>query len=307
MRRARWLLVVAVVLAAACSRGGAEADPDALAPMPVARTEVAGAAWRGGIAVVGGLTQDGKASARADLYDVAANRWRRLPALPVALHHTTAVALGERLYVIGGYTIEGAQWRESARVWSLGGDDRWRDEAPLPAARGAHAAAALGGRIVVVGGVSEGRVAASSAAFEPGKGWRAGPPMQRPREHLAATVVGPRVYAIAGRADGVNFTDVESWDGSAAHWWNEPPLNDSRGGIGAATVGGAACVAGGEEAEGTIASVECLRGGAWARVGALDAPRHGLAVVAIGSRLHVIGGGERPGLFVSSVHEALPL
>jgi hypothetical protein len=143
--------------------------------------------------------------------------------------------------------------------------------------------------------------------FTAGSGWRAGPEMQRPREHLTATAAGGRVYVIAGRANGVNFTDVESWDGSAAHWWNEPPLNDSRGGIGAATIKGAPCVAGGEETGGTIESVECLRGGTWQEVARLASPRHGLAVVALRDKLHVIGGGEEPGLFVSRAHEVLSL
>ena len=36
-------------------------------------------------------------------------------------------------------------------------------------------------------------------------------------------------------------------------------------------------------------------------------PRHGVAVVAVGGTLHVIGGGRKPGLFVSDAHEAFDL
>src|SRR5947207_14338408 len=39
------------------------------APIPQARTEVAGAYWNGRIAVVGGFTADGAASNRVDLYN----------------------------------------------------------------------------------------------------------------------------------------------------------------------------------------------------------------------------------------------
>lgn len=275
------------------------------AAMPLARTEVAGTEWRTDIVVVGGLTKDGAASARADVYRVKTNRWERLPDMPVALHHAAAVEFLARVYVVGGYTNDGPQWRESDRMFSLGVGERvWRDEPALSASRGAHAAVALRNRIVVAGGVAQGAITASTLTYEPGAGWRPGPNLARPREHLAAAVLRDRVYVIAGRANGENFTDVESWDGREV-WRPEPSLNDSRGGIGASAVAGRVCVAGGEEAAGTIASVECLRADTWERAATLQVPRHGLAVVGLGPRLHVIGGGAQPGLFVSRTHEVL--
>ncbi|MGH9178119.1 MAG: protein kinase, partial [Acidimicrobiales bacterium] len=148
----------------------------------------------------------------------------------------------------------------------------------------------------------------TAEVYDTGTGrWRAGPALELPREHLAVATRGERVYAIAGRAAGRgNFTAVESFaPGQDQRWRTEPDLEESRGGIAAATVDGRLCVAGGEEAEGTIASVECLDGDDWARAARLEKPRHGLAVMALDGRLHVVAGGEQPGLFVSGVHEAL--
>jgi len=42
-------------------------------------------------------------------------------------------------------------------------------------------------------------------------------------------------------------------------------------------------------------------------VATLRVPRHGLAVVALGTRLHVIGGGPQPGLTVSPAHEVFDI
>ena len=56
---------------------------------------------------------------------------------------------------------------------------------------------------------------------------------------------------------------------------------------------------------GTIPSVECIIDGAWEVVGTLEVPRHGLAMIAVGEVLHVIGGGPQPGLFVSDAHEVV--
>src|SRR6266550_2182396 len=73
------------------------------APLPVARSEVAGARVGSSIAVVGGFLADGSNSARADLYSPARDRWTRLPDLPIAVNHPMAAGFGGRLYVFGGY------------------------------------------------------------------------------------------------------------------------------------------------------------------------------------------------------------
>jgi hypothetical protein len=287
------------------------------ARLPEARTEVAGALWNGRIAVIGGLRADGSATNRVDLYDIAANRWTSGPPLPLPIHHTGVAASGGRLYVVGGYTIAGTAWKAISDVFSLGANETsWRREPTLSGARGALAVAVTGSNLVAIGGVGDGAVlnrveTLNTSATGGSRRWVRGPDMIQAREHLAMAAVGSRVYAIAGRQGslGSNQRTVESWQPGETAWRPEPPLNESRGGIAASTTDdGRPCVAGGEEDAGTIASVECLSGPSpmtWRVVGRLATPRHGLAVVAVGQRLHVIGGGPRPGLFVSDAHEVL--
>ncbi|HEX2274548.1 MAG TPA: kelch repeat-containing protein [Acidimicrobiales bacterium] len=284
---------------------------DALAPLPLARTEVAGTMWQGLVAVVGGITADGAASNQVDLFDPASDRWRSGPPLPLLLHHAGAAALGDRLYVIGGYSSRRALGQPVAQVWSLGpGEERWRQEPSLSAPRAALAVVAVGDRLVAVGGMPEGGLRRTEVLTPGAGGWRPGPDLLEAREHLALAASGGRVYAIGGRVGSLesNLRSVESWDPSGPGGWRpEPALNDSRGGTAAAEVGGRPCVAGGEEPAGTIASVECLAADRWEQVATLRTPRHGLAVVGVGDRLHVIGGGPTPGLSVSDAHEALPV
>jgi hypothetical protein len=282
---------------------------------PPARTEVVGARFFHQLAVIGGLTADGMPSAQVDLSRFPADSWSPLPALPVALHHAGAGELGDRLYVVGGYT--GAAWTPLASVWSLGVDeDKWRSEPPLSAPRGALAVASLPNALVAVGGVAGPDLVRTEILELGATSWRRGPDLTVPREHLAATAVDGRVYAIGGRVGSLetNRDSVESFALGESVWRAEPKLNHSRGGFGAATVGafpefgggggGTACVAGGEEpGDRTVAEVECLHKGAWRVVAQLAVPRHGLAVVAPGSQLHVIGGGPKPGLHVSDVNE----
>jgi hypothetical protein len=67
--------------------------------------------------------------------------------------------------------------------------------------------------------------------------------------------------------------------------------------------------AGSESGAGTSAAVYAYSPAAnrWRRLPDLPTPRHGLAVVGIGSTIHVIAGGPRPGLSVSATNESLDL
>lgn len=299
-----------------------EAGPGApsqrLAPLPdPPRTEVVGAFFDGKVVVLSGLLKDNSPSAQVDFYDPGTDTWSSGPALPRALHHTAAGVLDGRLYVAGGYTD--AQWTPVAEVHSLGpGEAAWRPEPPLSGARGALALASLPDALVAVGGVGSGEMLKTEILQSGATAWQPGPNLSTAREHLAATGVvgntpgpgaGGRAFAIAGRTGTLesNRDSVESLGLTDTAWKAEPKLNHSRGGTGAASPGGRPCVAGGEEPLGTIAEVECLQGGRWVVVARLEVPRHGLAVVASGNRLHVIGGGDKPGLFVTNVHEAFDL
>ena len=308
----RWAFAL-VLVAAACSPSSSDRPQSPLVPaigepaeLPEPRTEVAGTTWDGRIAVAGGLTADARASSRFDLYVPETNTWEAGPALPVPLHHLGLATLGDRLYVVGGYTnAANGEWIAQLAVYSLGPPDAtWRAEPPLSTPRGSPGVAALNDRLVVTGGVT-GEVTASTETWTPGDAaWRPGPNLKERREHLAMAALGGRVYAIAGRAPD-NLLSVESWDGREAAWRSETSVNDARGGIAAAAVGDKVCVAGGEGPQGTIGSVECLSDGRWQTVATLRVPRHGLAVAALGDQLHLIAGGPQPGLFVSAAHEVI--
>lgn len=312
------MLVVTLIAGCSGDEGGAGSSTDPkgaagapLGALPVPRTEVAGATWTGRLVVAGGLTPDGGASALVHVYEARKGRWWEVPSLPVPLHHAGLAVLRGRLFIAGGYTNgPGEDWVPQAAVWSLGRDDEeWRGEASMPAGpRGALGLAASVSTMVAAGGEFGGQALTRTEFYDAeARTWRSGPALDHPREHLALTADGDRIYAIAGRtaADG-NLVGVESIDPiQELAWRDEPVLHDARGGIAAATVDGRVCVAGGEAPAGTIASVECLAGFDWVEAGRLQRPRHGLAVMALDGRLHVVGGGEQPGLFVSDAHEAI--
>jgi non-specific serine/threonine protein kinase len=305
-RRSRpWLVGTALL---ALGAGGAAPAWRGHAQLPEPRTEVAAAVVGGEIVTVGGLVESGGNSARVDAYSVAADRWRRLPDLPVAVDHAAAASANGRVYVAGGYAGD-RNPLDTVFVLERG---QWRTLARLPDGRAAAAAAIAGGKLYVVGGV-DGRRALARVAFaldlRTGRWGRI--PGPSPREHLAATASGTRVFALGGRSAGIdtNTSRFESYDPVRRRWTRLPPVPQARGGTGAALVRGNVVSAGGEQPQGTIASVYAYRlaTGRWRRLPDLPTPRHGLGVVSHGGRVWVVAGGPVPGLTVSGAVESLAL
>jgi non-specific serine/threonine protein kinase len=298
------VLLVAAVLASVA--GAAPRQWGSHAAMPLPRTEVAAAVLGREIVVFGGFTSDGGASARADAYSPATDRWRRLPDLPVGVHHAMAVGAGGRVYAIGGYSGTGATLR-GAWVLERGA---WRAIPRMPFPRAAAGAGVSGRKIVVAGGIGEARRLARNALVYDlrTRRWSV-VPGPTPREHLGVTSLGGVVYAVAGRTAGLdtNLLTFESFRPGDRAWRRLQPVPDSRGGTGAAALAGHVVSVGGEEPGGTIAEVLAYRIAErrWVQLPDLPTPRHGLGVAALGGRVYVIGGGPEPGLTVSTANESL--
>ena len=301
-------LLLVLIFAPGCT--GREDAPERPARLPDARTEVAGTAWGEDVVVAGGYLRDGTSSRRVDIWTGARlpdahprNVWEALPDLPEPRNHASLAVARDRLWVVGGNAPD----RATGAVWSLGrAETSWRREPGLAQPRAAAGLLALGDRLVAFGGAEQGRALRSTEILDPGaRAWRAGPDLAVAREHLAAAAYDGRAYAIAGRVGGLagNLRVVESFGIADGRWRREPDLVHSRGGTSAASTPGGPCVAGGEEPDGTIGSVECLRAGVWRVAAQLPEARHGLAVVAVRTTLHVIAGGPRPGLYVSDRHD----
>ncbi len=275
-------------------------------PLPEPRSEVAAAALRGRVVVVGGFLESGANSRRVDAFDPTRDTWTRLPDLPVSVDHAAAASARGRLVIVGGYGAD----RRPLRTAFLFDGARWRKLPPPPEERAAAAATATaGGTVWVVGGRNREGLATTMLALDlQTLRWRT-LPGPTPREHLAATALGGTVYAIGGRRAGydTNVATVQAYEPRRSRWRRMPDLPDPRGGTGAAAIAGRVVSVGGESPEGTERSVWALRPGArrWVRLPDLPTPRHGLGVVAVAGRVWVVAGGPTPGLSVSGATEGL--
>lgn len=90
------------------------------APIPTPRGGIAGAVLRDKLFVFGGEGNDAVMSGvfpNADAYDPATNSWEALPPMDIPRHGLGAAALGERIYLPGGATTEGAGAVDDASVF----------------------------------------------------------------------------------------------------------------------------------------------------------------------------------------------
>ncbi len=280
-----------------------------LAPLPTPRQEVAVAALRGHVWVIGGFGSGAEPTATVESYDPATNAWTPQPSLPVAVHHATAVTVGERLFVLGGYTGGRMRWQalDSVLEWDPA-RSAWEKRRPMPTARGALAAVELGGRIHAIGGAAGGPLNAHEVYDPAADRWTTANAMPTARDHLAAVAFRGGVWALGGRSSfmGDQYANVEVYDPAVNAWRTGVPLPRGRGGLAATVLGDRIYVFGGEAPLRIFEATEMYEpsGDRWIAKAPMPTPRHGIGAVAIGGQIYVPGGGREPGFAVTEVNEA---
>jgi hypothetical protein len=140
--------------------------------------------------VIGGTTAAGN-TARVYAYDGA---WREHTPMPAPRFNHAAVALGSKIYVLGGF-LAGKE-RRDVFVYDTAAD-RWSRTTPLPRPTHAFDAVAFRGEIWVIGGIRGERILREVWILDPRSGgWRPGPTLPKPMELLGAAVVGDEIHAV---------------------------------------------------------------------------------------------------------------
>ncbi len=247
----------------------------------------------GSLLAIGGTDAIGVTVASVERFD--GHKWQLETRLPVAggLNATAAVAIGARVYVIGGFAGTGNVPTAGVEVYDTA-TRTWSHAADLPSPRGGHAAVVLDGRIHVLGGGNSLSTLADHSVYDPATDrWSSAAPLSRAKGSPAAVVFGGRIYAIGGRSGTSDFGDVEIYD-SAIDRWTKGPSIPPRGTVGAAVYGPSLYVFGGEsQATGrTLADVLRLRASAhaWTSIGRMPTARAFARAVTYRGAVYVVGG-----------------
>lgn len=119
--------------------------------------------------------------AAVERFDPATGKWSSLPPLPEPRSSFDAAVLGDSIYVIGGWSLQGdaeTQWHQTAHRLQLDEETlRWRPLAKPPFQRRALSVAAFDGKVYAIGGMQQnGGPTTRVDVYDPEKdAWTRGP------------------------------------------------------------------------------------------------------------------------------------
>lgn len=123
------------------------------------------AAYQGKIYRVGGMTPRNEKGQAADNYSIAdvarfdptTKKWEVLPPLPEPRSSHDVVVAGDKLIVIGGWTLAGKSetWRDTVEILDLSAKKPEWKSVPQPFKRRALMAVALDGKVYAIGGMDD--------------------------------------------------------------------------------------------------------------------------------------------------------
>lgn len=159
-------------------------------------------------------------------FDSASGEWTALAPLPAPRSSLDAVVIGDRLYVVGGWTLAGSRdgtWLDHALVYDLADPDAgWQQLPTQPFRRRALAAGRWQDMLVAIGGIDQGGdVSTRVDLFDPATGqWSQGPDLP---SHDDMAGFGVSAWNLRGRlcasgSDGVVYLladDGKSWESVA--------------------------------------------------------------------------------------------
>jgi N-acetylneuraminic acid mutarotase len=218
--------------------------------------------------------------------------WRRLAPAPSERTEVAAAAVGDRIYVLGGYAPDGATLA-TVEVYDTGAD-AWSAGPDLPVAVNHAMAATLDGILHVAGGNDGGGPSRQVARLD-GAAWRTLAPLPEARSAGGLVALDGRLYLAGGVAPGGLAAATLVYDPQADRWSEAPGLPTRREHLGAAAAGGRVYVVGGRVRGlgSNLAAAEAFdpAAGRWTALAPMPTARGGLAAAATaGGRVVAVGG-----------------
>lgn len=229
----------------------------------------------------------------------AAQGWTALPDLAEARQEIAGAALGETLYVVGGFSVDRAALA-SAESYTLG-DEAWQQLPDMPLAVHHPAAAVVDDLLVVIGGYPDReRNGATDAVqiYDPAVGeWRMGAPMPAALGGLAAVTLDGRAVVVGGENMGRSVTDVRAYDPASDTWSDLPSMPTPRDHLAVAVLDGRVHALGGRNEQSFILAVHEVfdpASSTWSTLEPMPTARSGHAAAALGGCLFALGGEGNP-------------
>jgi len=234
-------------------------------------------------------------------------QWDRKTGLPLARGEVTAARVGGEIFVVGGFTADGAN---SPRVDAYSpARDSWRQVPDLPFSVDHAMSAGYRGRLYVAGGYAADRSRLKTFFSFSSGSWKRLPEMPAERAAAGAAVVRGRLYVVGGVTAGVSggraLARTALVYDIARRRWSSIPGPTPREHLGVASLGGRVYAVGGRlaGADTNLRLLEVYAPGArkWRRLAPVPGRRGGTAAAGAG-RWIVSAGGETPTVTIRTVY-----
>ncbi len=244
------------------------------------------------IYVAGGNTNhDISTTADVEMFDTKEQTWKCIPNLSRKKSHSSLVAGGGQLYLIGGF--DGVKRTSSVEIYSLT-LGQWINCPSLKYPRSGCGAAVFRKEIYVIGGYNGSDHMTSVEIFNPTRNeWRDGPSLKQPRSYVQAAVMGGILYVVGGADNNGRLSLVEKLTDSSHQWSKAPSMTVARSRPGVDVMNGKTLYAcGGYDGKSHLDTIECLEIGdkKWRLLGTMPTARNSPGVCAIKNNLYIFGG-----------------
>ena len=218
------------------------------------------------------------------------NSWRSGAALPTARLGAAAGAIGSDIFVIGGYTLNGAIgnndiYNPDKNTWTSGAAD------PNPRAFAAYAV--VNKKLYIFGGSNGSALLSVAEAYDPAtNSWSTLAPVPYVQESASAVADKDVIYVIGGQNLTNYLTTVESYNTTTNTWTEEAPLLVAKGWSAVSLLGTTVVSADGSNSSGNLGDNEGYNTGnnTWTELTADPTPRTPGCGAAINGKLYVAGG-----------------
>ncbi len=235
------------------------------------------------------------------------NTWSSGAAMPVGVQWPMTGTIGNKIYVVGGYTATAAVadnqiFTPTTNTWSTG--------AAIPAATAQGASAVVNNILYVFGGSDNGGGTVTNAvyAYDPAtNSWSSKAAMPTARCSVTAVVEKNIVYVIGGY-NGSRLDTVESYNPATNKWTTEAPLLTGKSEISAGLIGSTIVAAGGFASGGVTGDTEGYNASTntWSALTPDSVHRNGACAATIGGDLYSSDGNDNSNNPLS-VNEAFSL
>ena len=176
----------------------------------------------GGFEAVNGLDDDHDLRSTREVmaFDLKTNAWTKLPDLPEPRSSHDAIVVGDRLYVVGGWSLNGTETAWLSTAWSIqlpAEGKTWEALPSPPFARRALALAATQNRIYAIGGMNEKGGPTTDVSFYDigSQEWKPAPALQgKPMNGFGAAAWNQGDTIIATTSEG----DIQELTSRATRW-----------------------------------------------------------------------------------------